>query len=169
MALGTGTLLAAALVNQGFNQINTASREAGAIEDQGAFQSSLYRYNAKVADMQAEDAIRRGDREAELVRREGKQIVGTQRAIQAAQGLDISQGTPLEIQEHTESFSAIDAITIRNNARKEAFGYKARSIESSLQGKFTKFASKSRAGSTLLSGGLQAANTFLKSGIALTR
>lgn len=80
--------------------------------------------NAAIAegDRLADDATARGE---ELARRYGidlAQLLGTQRAIGAAQGLDTNQGTLAAIRSDTERIGGEELALIRENARREAFG-----------------------------------------------
>ena len=80
--------------------------------------------NADYADVQARDAIRRGRREESDRRRATRQLVGRQRASLAARGVDITEGSPLEILVSTELMGELDAATIRENAAREAEGHR---------------------------------------------
>jgi hypothetical protein len=95
----------------------------------GAYQQSqaskaVAENNAHTAGVQAEDAIRRGDLEAQNQMRQSRQMVGAQRAAYSARGLDISTGTPSDVIEQTDFFGQSDAATARTNARKEAWAYR---------------------------------------------
>lgn len=84
------------------------------------------RYNQKVADIQAQDALNRGDLEQQAMGRKVASLRGQQRANMAANGLDLSSGTPEAILEQTDYYGLEDQRTIANNARREAASYQNR-------------------------------------------
>lgn len=81
--------------------------------------------NARIADMQAADALKRGEQDRIEALRRGRLMEGQQRASLAARGLDLSEGTPNDILGQTDFFTQADAATLRTNARKEAWARQA--------------------------------------------
>ena len=77
--------------------------------------------NAKTQEVQALDATRRGDEEANAVRRNADMLKGSQRASMAAKGLDLAEGTAAELQSQTDFFSLTDQATAKDNAAREAW------------------------------------------------
>lgn len=80
--------------------------------------------NVQLAQYQAEDAVARGGEEANRAQLRGAQMKGRQRAAMAANGVDLSYGSALEIITDTDYLSAIDVATIQQNAAREAWGYR---------------------------------------------
>ena len=111
--------------------------------------------NRQMADISAKDAIDRGEREALALRGRTKRLIGSQRAALAAQGINIESGSAAEVQADTAALGAVDELTIRNNAYREAFGYKAQAISYGGQGAFTGIASNFAQRSTILTAGAQ--------------
>lgn len=93
---------------------------------QAASAKAAAKANAQQADMAAQDAIKRGDQQAADAQRNARQMVGAQRAAFSARGIDISDGTAASLIDQTDFFGQADAVTARNNARKEAYAYRAR-------------------------------------------
>lgn len=93
---------------------------------QSRAQKDMANYNAKVAEIQAQDAITRGNEEASKVRRQYAQMAGRQRAELAAKGLDLTEGTTADVIDQTDFFSQIDQNTARDNAAREAWNLRAR-------------------------------------------
>lgn len=91
----------------------------------GAYQRQTFEMNAKIAEFQAEDAIRRGDEEANKLLTNVQKLIGSQRTATAAQGIEVDSGSALDIQLDTAALGAVDAQTIKTNAYQEAFGFKA--------------------------------------------
>jgi hypothetical protein len=79
--------------------------------------------NAKIADSNARDAQERGKLEEQNKRREVAMLTGRQRAAMASNGVDLSFGSPLDSLVDTAMLGELDALTIRSNAAREAYGY----------------------------------------------
>lgn len=94
------------------------------------YQAAVAENNQKAAEWQAQDAVQRGNAAADQARRKGTQTLGSQRAAMAAAGLDISTGSALSILEDTDYFNQVDQATIRDNAAREAWGYKVQANNS---------------------------------------
>lgn len=94
-----------------------------AAKAQAEYQSDVAQANATMAGYQREDALRRGEEDAQLAARQAERMRGTQVARLASNGLDITSGSSLSILEDTAFFGAQDVQTIRNNAAREAWGY----------------------------------------------
>jgi hypothetical protein len=69
------------------------------------------------------DAIARGAEAEGRSRSQTKQILGTQRAGYAGQGVDVGTGSAVDVAADTTALGELDAMTIRNNAKREAYGY----------------------------------------------
>lgn len=80
-------------------------------------------FNAKVAEMQAVDALARGADDEERFREVVKGLIGSQRAGFAGQNVDVGIGSPVDVVADTAYLGELDALTIRNNAAREAWGY----------------------------------------------
>lgn len=80
--------------------------------------------NARIANAQAEAALRKGRFEERAVRRNVDRLIGSQIAAAAASGVNPGAGTAVDIQAGTARIGETDAMTIRENAFLEASGYK---------------------------------------------
>ena len=143
-----------------YGQIQAGQQAAAAAE----YNAAVARNNQIIADRQAEDALKRGQVAEEEQRRRTRAMAGTQRAALAASGVQLDQGSPVDILSDTAQFGELDALTIRNNAEREAYGYRVQGMnfgaEAGLQQARAASAMPSAligAGSTLLSG---AASTY---------
>lgn len=124
----------------------------------GEAQRATFEVNQRFARLQAEDALKRGDRAAMLHAQKVKKLIGAQRAAFGGQGVEVDIGSPLEIREETAELGALDVLTIRNNAYREAWGYRVQALEFGTQGKFADLEARAKARNTLLTGGLQTLN-----------
>lgn len=130
--------------------------EASAAKSQANYQKQQYEQNAVLAEMQAQDAIRRGDKDAAQVISKGKRMAGEQRAALAASGVDVNYGSAAELQDETLSLSERDATTARINAWREAWGYKTQANNYAGQGSFAQAAGIGKAKNSVMTGGMQA-------------
>lgn len=150
-----GGLFAASTAANAMSSASTAYSQSQAIKMQGNYQKNQLQFNAQVAGLQADDAISRGNKAAANKKRETKQIIGKQRAALAAQGIEVNSDTALLIQEDTAGLGAEDVQTIKNNAWREAFGYKVQATDYTGQAAFAQISSGFNARQTMLTGGLQ--------------
>ena len=91
------------------------------------YQSAVARNNAEYSESQARDAIRRGQVAENDVRRRTAQLEGSQRARLAANGIDLGEGSALNILLDTDYFGEMDALNVRDNASREAAGLRTQS------------------------------------------
>jgi len=101
-----------------------ASDQAQASKDAANYQASVSANNAQIAEWQAENAEQQGvDAEAKS-RLQTAQLKGTQRATLAANGVALGEGSALDILTGTDYLGEQDALTIRDNAARQAWGYR---------------------------------------------
>lgn len=102
-----------------------AAKKAGELEAQAARENAdRLDWNAKVADLQAEDAIQRGAEEESRYRAGVRQLIGSQRAGYAGSNIVVGFGSALDVQEDTAVQGELDALTIRTDAAREAWGFR---------------------------------------------
>lgn len=144
----------------------------------GDYQKGISDTNSRLSQLSASDAVyrgekeateavRRGDKAAAATRRTTKRIVGAQRAAAGAQGIDVNSGSIADVTRETTYIgetesrdirlaAELDALTIKNNAYLQAWGYKVQADEYSYTGRIAALTAKNRARSTLVTGGLNA-------------
>ncbi len=89
----------------------------------GEASSAANMQNAAISRIQANDAVDRGEFEADQQRLKTRAAIGTQRAGFAGNGVDVNSGSAALVQDDTAALGELDALTIRNNAAREAWGY----------------------------------------------
>jgi hypothetical protein len=89
------------------------------------YSAGVAKRNALRAELAAKDAESRGKRDEARANRAAQRLKGRQRAVLAANGVDVGEGSALDIQEDTTRIGKADALTIRENARREAADYRA--------------------------------------------
>jgi hypothetical protein len=116
-----------------------AEKAAGEAQKRAAeSQAELLDYNATVADAQAADAIARGEMEADRFRTGVKGIIGAQRAATAAGNVDVGFGSSLDVQADAAFLGELDALTIEQNAAREAWGYKVDAYDTRKRAEITR-------------------------------
>lgn len=111
-----------------------ASKAYGQISA-GNAANDLMGFNADVAEWQAQDALTRGRVNAKRMRQQTERTIGSQRAALAGQGVDVNKGSALDVVADAAYLGELDALTIRNNAAKEAWGYRTQAMGYRYQGK----------------------------------
>jgi hypothetical protein len=107
----------------------TAAKKQGEAAQRAAESAAaLDEYNAAVADLQAKDAIARGDEEASRYAAEVRGVIGEQVAAFAAGGVDVHFGSAVEVQEDARMLGQMDVDTIENNSAREAWGYEVQAF-----------------------------------------
>lgn len=138
-----------------WGQLAGAGIDAAGDLEEGKQDAATAETNRRLSVAQANDALLRGSVEERRYRREVAQIVGGQKAAFGQRNVAVS-GTALDLLSDTAMVGEEDALTIRNNAAREAWGYRNQANEASRWGANQKSNAYGRAGSTLLTNGAQA-------------
>lgn len=121
MAISLKDVSLAGLIGGAAFSVIGAYQSSKAKKNAYATQSAVDANNAQYAELQAQDAIERGNNTADNVRIRGAQLKSTQRATMAARGIALDEGSPLNILNDTEYMTEHDALTAKDNAAKEAW------------------------------------------------
>jgi hypothetical protein len=101
-----------------------AQKKAGeAAQEAANSQAGLSDYNAEVATLQAQDAVDRGAVEESRFRTSVRGMIGQQRAGIAAGNIDVGFGSAVDVQADAAYLGELDALQLRTNAAREAWGY----------------------------------------------
>lgn len=122
------------------------------------------RRNAMLSNQAANDANSRGRYDADLQRLRTGQAIGTQRTAQAANGGLVNEGSNAELQAETAQLGELDALTIANNAAREAYGYKVEAITGLSNARKTEQAGKDAKQNSLMGGVVKGAGSFFGGG-----
>lgn len=142
---------------QAGGQLALGLMQAEAIRAQSRFERGLLQAGARVSRLQEEEALAIGGKEVREQSRRTRRLIGAQRAAFAAEGIEIGAGSPLDIQEQTKTLGALDEMTIRNNAYRQAFGFRQQAIEFGARARISRISARQQARITLLTGALGAA------------
>lgn len=139
----------AGLALQGFG----AGFSASAQRQSGEAQNAMMQFNAANAEEQALDAESRGKDAERRHRVNVRRLIGAQRASFAAGGVDPNQGNAVDVTSDTASLGELDALNIRLNAAREAWGYRNQAIDYRYRGALAEAEAENKSMSTLLSAG----------------
>jgi hypothetical protein len=175
--MAVGTILAGAAIGfDAFNQIragraakraatsnaetalNVGNENADLILEGADLNAGVDEFNARVYEGQATDAVARGKDTENRFRQQIKGLIGSQRASYAAQGIDVSDGSALDVQMDTARQGQLDALTIRTNAAREAWGFNVQAKGFRLQADNTRKLGKLQATNTRTVARAQAKN-----------
>lgn len=155
----TGLMIAAAAFSA-YGQMQQAESAAKASE----YSQKVAQENAKAAEMQAKDSENRGANEAATQRENYLRANATARAQAGSTGLLADKGTMGQIQDQNAELGEMNVLTARNNAAREAWGYRVQATNYTNQAAAEGFAAKSSryngmlgAGATFASGVANAA------------
>jgi hypothetical protein len=85
------------------------------------YQAAIGRNNAKIAEWNAQEVNRQGEQELIAQQRKVAAITGAQRAAFGSRGIDMSEGSALNILSDTAYLGAQDSVTIKDNTAKKAW------------------------------------------------
>lgn len=149
--------------------ISTALSTAGGVlsgisaYQQGMFQKSVAEQNEQISLQNQRTALEAGNTQESLQRLRTGQMVGREVAGAAAQGIDVGTGSPLAVQAATKLGGDMDALMIRYNAARQAYGYTVQADQFKDQ---ATIAGRAAVGG-LVSGLFQAGSSFLSGSSSL--
>ena len=121
-------------------------------KQEGAFNASMLKGNAAFKNQTAQETINAGDTSADWQRVRTGQAIGTQRTAQAANGIDVNSGSASQLQDDTSMLGELDALTIQNNAAREAYGYRVQAKQDLMNAAQVKTNAGNKATGSILGG-----------------
>ena len=100
--------------------MNSASAQQATL----GYEAAVARNNQTIANYQADLAIQNGAVQEQNQQLKTANMEGDQRAALAANGVDLGTGSATEVLATTEFMGKRDALTIRDNAARQAWAYK---------------------------------------------
>lgn len=147
MAIGTAVAIGLAIYGA-----STAIQATGQIKA-GNAAKRIGEFNARVAEAQAEDALERGALDEQRFRQGVRVLIGSQRVGFAGQNVDVGSGSAVDVQADAAFLGELDALTIRNNAAREAWGFRVQAENARMGGSAAAMASRWGAASTIVGAG----------------
>lgn len=123
-----------------------------AAHEQGEQAEDLADYNAEIERQKAADALQIGADEAADARLKARRLISSQVEAGAMSGISTDFGTPLGLLTETAGVGEDEALTIVNNAQRQAWGHESQSNLDILAGKQAKTKSRLDMAGSALSG-----------------
>ena len=139
----------------GMSLAGTGLSTYGALEN-GRVQKEIGNRNADAAKMSADEVLRRGVAQADVVAGRGRQAAGTQAAIMGATGVDSNSGTMSTVRDATAVGTNLEAQFTLDRALNQAWSLENQATNDRFMGEATNAASKVSAFDTILTGGRRA-------------
>lgn len=173
----TTTALVALAAGSAISSYLGSRNAAKGVEAQGKYEQSILEQNAKFAEQNAADVVEQAGVDELRHKAAIKGLIGTQRTVAGAADIDINSGSIKDIQNETDLIGEIDALTIRNNAARQAWGYKVEAADLRNRGKLARMGALNQASAirqqgytTLLTGAAQVASYMPRgSGLSVPR
>lgn len=102
-----------------------AEYTAGAKSKALQYQASVAQMNAAIAQQNAKWATQAGEVKAQEAGMQGAARLSQTKAIQSASGLNVNTGSAVDIRASEADLGKFNESTIRSNAAREAYGYRA--------------------------------------------
>lgn len=115
---------------------------------------------ARLSELQARDALKRGGIEQERVRLAGRELEGAQRVSFAAGNVDTQSGSAAAIIEQTGAMTELDAAVARANAEREAWMHQTNARNRRIEAANVRRGGPLRTASTLLGGFSQGLSVY---------
>lgn len=124
MALSSTIMQGAGAVTSAFGAYSSAKGQKQALR----LDADMADLNATLADEQARSALYQGQKEEQSSRLQTARLKSSQRAAFAANGVDLTQGSPANVLTSTDYIGEIDADMIQANAVRAAWGNRAEAV-----------------------------------------
>jgi len=126
---------------------------------QGRYQSNVADYNARVAENEAEQTRNVATDRENVKRQQTAALLSKQKAQLGAAGLDLTSGSPLQLQEDTIALGEADALRIRDMGGQQYDSLNTGADLTRSGGAFAKSAAKAKGTGSLLNAGTNVLGT----------
>jgi murein L,D-transpeptidase YcbB/YkuD len=109
-------------------QMQAQQKAADAAARAANYQAEIAEQNAQTAELYAKDAIKRGDTDAEVKQLQTRLQKSRMKTVLAGSGVLINQDSALDLVSDAAASGAYDALIIRSNAQREAFGFRKQGL-----------------------------------------
>lgn len=106
------------------NEAAVADYNAQATENVTTFNEDVAEQNALIYEQAASDAIQRGADDAAAEREFSRRSNSRGRATAGSSGFQVDTGTNIDLLVQNRAIGEMNALTVMNNAEREAYGYK---------------------------------------------
>ena len=146
----------------GLTGLYGAWEQGQAIQARSTIAQRMAAATAALQMTQANQALSRGTVQADRSVAQGQRQAGTIATAASAGGLDASYGSPNATASYALQTGAMEAMVAKNNAALAAFGYNTAAVNTTANASYEASAAQYQAGSTLLTGGMRAAQDMFQ-------
>jgi len=157
-SVGASVVGAAGVATKAYGQEVQAQSQSQA----AAYNAAVMQNNATIATQNATLVGQEGAANTAIQQQKTRAEVGSTLASQAANGIDINSGSAVDVRSTAAETGQLNAISIRSNAARQAYGYQTQATSDTAQSKleqqqsgFAQQAGNINATGTLLSGAAQ--------------
>lgn len=111
-----------------------AIQSSDASSNAASYQAQVSANNAQIAQQNATYATAAGEAQVTQSQLKTAATIGGIRGAEAASGLDVNTGSNEDVQSSAKELGELDALSIRNSAAKQAYGYQVQSTSDVAQG-----------------------------------
>lgn len=108
-------------------------QQGEAASNAAKYNASVAAANATIAKQSASEAGAAGAAQAEQASLKTRAQVGAIQAGQAASGLDVNSGSALDVRSSAAQLGELNALSVRSNAAKTAYGYQTQAASDTAQ------------------------------------
>ena len=122
----------AAAAQMGIGMVTSSANaaiELNDIDEQQRMSSQISKFNKNMADFGSADTAQRGGQTEGTSRMKYSQLIGEQKSALSASGVNTQSGSAYDVMADASLMSEYEAQLIRNNAAREAWGYKVKKAE----------------------------------------
>lgn len=125
--LGTAAKVIATIASLATTAVSTVSsiEQGKAAKAEYEYKAKMDKQNAQIAQENASRERQQGIEEARLQRLKAAQNVASQTSAMAASGIDVTQGTPVDLLGDTAMWGEMDALNTLSNSESRAQAYEA--------------------------------------------
>lgn len=144
-----------------------AYAQGDAASKAASYNASIENMNAALSSQNTVIAEQAGQAQTGMQGQKTRATVGSIAASQAASGIEVGSGSALDVRFSARELGELDALTIRSNAAREAYGYRNQAVSHESQGTLSGFEAKNariagevNAAATLLGGASSAGSNY---------
>jgi hypothetical protein len=111
-----------------YASVEGAQQQASAQAAAAKFQAQVAANNQTLANQAASQAVQSGEAKATQQEMRTRSTFGAIAAAQAANNIDVNTGSALDVRTGAAETGQLDALTIRSNAAREAYGFQVQGV-----------------------------------------
>lgn len=136
ISVPTALMIAGTVASAGAAAVGTMGAiKAGEAQKEAAdYNANVAKTNAAIANQNAVHATQAGEEQAAMREQRTRATIGAIKANQAAGNIDVNSGSAVDVRSSAAALGELDAINIRANAARQAYGYQTQGASFTAQG-----------------------------------